>query len=409
LRAVFRALGEQYVGYVVFGAVVLGRHGQARATADLDLFIKANRDNVERLKRALRSILPPALAIVLVSCSLPSGLDEPYHKLRPATYWIRELGECHIPNEIWGRPSPDKPTEALLSMGPAAVPACIRALRHRQWHVRAGAAHALSLYGPAARDAVPALAVAVCDGDTTVRRLAVDALVGIGADAMTAVPYISQRLANEGIGTRIAAAYALARIDPENDAAVEILIEGLRYVDVAFREALQRSWGAEWQKHGNAMEIRTGDGQRIMNHEEGVRESAALALGQVGPPARRAIPALTIALGDEHGGVRYNAANALGQMGTAARPSVPALVEALASGDAAAEFALGRIGFDPTDLPLLLRALKNPDNPPLRAAAARVVGQIKDENVVTSLRMLLEDEDPAVREAARTVLGRLDP
>jgi HEAT repeat protein len=361
--------------------------------------------------RCSRSILPPALAIALVSCSLPSGLDEPYHKLRPATYWIRELGECHIPNEIWGRPSPDKPTEALLSMGPAAVPACIRALKHRQWHVRAGAAHALSLYGPAARDAVPALADAVCDGDDTVRRLAVDALAGIGADAMTAVPYISQRLADERIGTRIAAAYALARIDPADAAAVEILIEGLRYVDVPFREALQRFWGAEWQKYvGNTMEIRTRDGQRIMNHEAVVRESAALALGQVGPLARRAIPALTAALGDEHGGVRHNAADALGQMGPAARPAVPALVEALASGDAAAEFALGRIGFDPTDLPLLLRALKNPDNSQLRAAAARVLGQIqiKDENVVTSLRMLLEDEDPVVREAARTALGSVE-
>ena len=56
LRAVFRALGEQKVDYAVFGAVALGLHGLARATADLDLFIKADPDNVERLKRALRSV-----------------------------------------------------------------------------------------------------------------------------------------------------------------------------------------------------------------------------------------------------------------------------------------------------------------------------------------------------------------
>jgi hypothetical protein len=56
LRAVFRALGEQRVEYAVFGAVALGLHGLARATADLDLFIKADPDNVERLKRALRSV-----------------------------------------------------------------------------------------------------------------------------------------------------------------------------------------------------------------------------------------------------------------------------------------------------------------------------------------------------------------
>jgi len=56
LRAVFRALGEHGVEYAVFGAVALGLHGLARATADLDLFIRADRDNVERLKRALQSV-----------------------------------------------------------------------------------------------------------------------------------------------------------------------------------------------------------------------------------------------------------------------------------------------------------------------------------------------------------------
>ena len=56
LRAVFRALGDQRVEYAVFGAVALGLHGLARATANLDLFIKADPDHVERFKRALRSV-----------------------------------------------------------------------------------------------------------------------------------------------------------------------------------------------------------------------------------------------------------------------------------------------------------------------------------------------------------------
>ena len=56
LRAIFRALGEQRVDYAVFGAVALGLHGLARATADLDLFIRADADNVERLKAALRAV-----------------------------------------------------------------------------------------------------------------------------------------------------------------------------------------------------------------------------------------------------------------------------------------------------------------------------------------------------------------
>jgi len=56
LRAIFCALSEQRVEYAVFGAVALGLHGLARATADLDLFIRPDSDNVERLKAALRAI-----------------------------------------------------------------------------------------------------------------------------------------------------------------------------------------------------------------------------------------------------------------------------------------------------------------------------------------------------------------
>jgi hypothetical protein len=56
LIAVFRALAERRVDYAVFGAVALGLHGLARATADLDLFIRADGDNVERLKAALRDV-----------------------------------------------------------------------------------------------------------------------------------------------------------------------------------------------------------------------------------------------------------------------------------------------------------------------------------------------------------------
>ena len=56
LRAVFRALKEQGVEYAVFGAVALGLHGLARATADVDLFIAPDAANVERLKAALRTV-----------------------------------------------------------------------------------------------------------------------------------------------------------------------------------------------------------------------------------------------------------------------------------------------------------------------------------------------------------------
>ncbi len=55
-RRILAALEREQARYVVFGAVALAIHGLARATEDLDLFIEPDRDNVERVKAALRSV-----------------------------------------------------------------------------------------------------------------------------------------------------------------------------------------------------------------------------------------------------------------------------------------------------------------------------------------------------------------
>ena len=54
-------------------------------------------------------------------------------------------------------------------------------------------------------------------------------------------------------------------------------------------------------------------------------QNAALALGQIGPDARDAVPALNEALGDSQWAVRRQAALALGRMGAEARAAIPGL------------------------------------------------------------------------------------
>jgi len=51
-----KALTREGVDYVLVGGVALNLHGIVRATEDVDLFIRPSEDNVERLKRALRSV-----------------------------------------------------------------------------------------------------------------------------------------------------------------------------------------------------------------------------------------------------------------------------------------------------------------------------------------------------------------
>jgi acylphosphatase len=41
------------VEYILIGAAAMGVHGVIRATEDLDIFLRADRENVERLRRAL--------------------------------------------------------------------------------------------------------------------------------------------------------------------------------------------------------------------------------------------------------------------------------------------------------------------------------------------------------------------
>lgn len=53
---VLRAFEEHGLEYVLIGAAAMGFHGIVRATEDLDLFIRATAENVERLKRAFRQV-----------------------------------------------------------------------------------------------------------------------------------------------------------------------------------------------------------------------------------------------------------------------------------------------------------------------------------------------------------------
>lgn len=54
--AVLRSLDRERVAYVLVGGVALNVHGLVRATEDLDIVIRPDEANVERLRRALRAV-----------------------------------------------------------------------------------------------------------------------------------------------------------------------------------------------------------------------------------------------------------------------------------------------------------------------------------------------------------------
>ena len=56
LLAILKAFEHEQVDYILVGGVALNLHGIVRVTEDVDFFIRPTPENVERVKRALRSL-----------------------------------------------------------------------------------------------------------------------------------------------------------------------------------------------------------------------------------------------------------------------------------------------------------------------------------------------------------------
>jgi hypothetical protein len=55
LLRVLRAFEMEKLEYVLIGATAMGFHGLVRATEDVDLFVRATPENIERLRRAFQA------------------------------------------------------------------------------------------------------------------------------------------------------------------------------------------------------------------------------------------------------------------------------------------------------------------------------------------------------------------
>ncbi len=202
--------------------------------------------------------------------------------------------------------------ELLRDKGRQAAPAAaalVAALDDTDSNVRLAAAEALGQIGPSAPECFAGLVAHLDRGVPVIR-----ALARFGSEARKAESEFIARLSNDDAAIRWNAARALGKIQA-GPAGVEALVRVLT------------------------------------DKEASVREHAAEALGDIGPPAATAVVPLVNALNDEYFKVRRDAARSLGKLGPAAKPAADALRKLstdpeLSVRDAAAK-ALNELGEKP--------------------------------------------------------------
>jgi HEAT repeat protein len=221
----------------------------------------------------------------------------------------------------------------------AAIPSLLEALRDGDMDVSVQAAETLGALG---YEAVPALVGALEDEDWRVRQAACQALGIVGADATEAVPALLQVLQADRDEVRHRAVWALGAIG--DVAALEPLAEILtreggtvgcwiaealgsygrraRTVAVALRDELHRDHRGLALAAASALcrieEYADAAVWTLITYlQQGApddRIEAAIALGEFGPAARAALPALKAAERDEDEDLRAQASIAMAKI-----------------------------------------------------------------------------------------------
>lgn len=348
--------------------------------------------------KKMRIVAAFALLAALLSSVQAQPAAEPKEKIDPQEQLaglLKELSSAEGNERV-------QAIVALADFGPKAkdaVPDLIKALKENDEDVRLNAAITLGKIGKAA---VGELTELLPSENEDVRFYSVWALGWIGADAKAAAPAVIRALADKSEGVRRKAAFALGRIAPDPETAVPALINALddKQEDVcqAAADGLSKI-GAPAVKA--LIEALTGP--------EKVRQHAANALGEIGPDAKAAIPALKELLLADKNTIPVMTSQAMAKIG---KEAIPALVAVLKDERPAVRMA-GLEGLSKIGAPAvghLVDALgdKRVD---MRRYAAQLLGpmRIGDKMVVLALAFAIKDKDEQVRQMSLSALQQLGP
>jgi HEAT repeat protein len=287
---------------------------------------------------------------------------------------------------------------ALLKFGPDARPALAdlrAALKDKSIEVAAEATNVLARLGP---DGSAALAAALGEKDCPVRGFIADRLSDLGPHSKDLVPALLKALDVDDAEVRSSVAKALLRIDSDTGArlGVPVLARLAADKDYEYRKYVIEDLG----EIGPAARAAVPALIDILKAKEKYRRVAAGALGAIGPDARSAVPALIEALDSDKAGVVSAAVEALGRIGPDAKAALPALRERLKTAKGASwrvhlALTLARIGDKQKAADVLLEVGLNTKDLSDREYALRSLGEMGPAAapVLPALKKALRDED----------------
>lgn len=292
----------------------------------------------------------------------------------------------------------------------AAVPPLVKALESTTPRVRAYAAYALGQLGDHSLEAVPQMIKLIADEDALVRRTAMKAVVDLDADPRQTLPILVN---------------VLEEADPRLIVPVlhEMAEAGTNAIP-QLKEALKNERAAYWAtlvvaEMGEAAAPVVPELVALLDHNDPeTRMQALIALGEIGPKAKPALPkTLELLKSDPEGAVRYSAAFALAELEDA--QATNALLEAAKGDDAflsvISYYAVARLNPEDeqkrkTAAVFLVEAMKN-DDANIRAAAARSLAhlEVAPEVIKPILADSLDNADPRVVALLRDAIVKMGP
>lgn len=299
----------------------------------------------------------------------------------------------------------DAAVTAVAKLGEAAVPAVVEALKSDSHPRYAGAAGVILEMTPPPKAALPVLLEMLKSDDINRVRVGVMALVGYGPEAAEHTPAVLATLSHENMHVRYATCKTLAAIGPGAKAAVPELLDRLKTDRASVRGHAALALGGIGVVEDH--DVVAALVEASADPSDLVRERAIVALGNIGPPARDALPTLRERMNEESTRNHVDLTVTVWRISEEAAEPVRVLSTLVDDLNWSLEAirALGTIGPAANEaLPKLVTCLASID-PDVRFEAVQSLPRIAPTAARTHLQRVAEsDTDPEVRAMAKRLL-----